>query len=242
MQAVILAAGQGRRLLPLTREIPKSLLPVSSGGDTILELQVGILESLGVDEIIVVVGHGKDRVFSTLGPRVAYVENPDYLSTNSIYSFWLASDMVGEDTLILNGDVLFHPDVVGMLLDSSHEAVLSVDTGAELDDESMKVRLEGERVAEISKRIDPRVAQGENLGIVRFRGDGLLMLKQTVSRMVESGDVNRWIPAAFQGMLEVHPVYAVDVRGLPWIEIDFVEDLEKARNHIFSKIAGELRL
>jgi len=100
----------------------------------------------------------------------------------------------------------------------------------------MKVRLEGEMVVEISKELDPSRAHGENLGMVRFSGDGLVLLKRTVEAMVEEGEVNRWIPAAFQRMLALHPVYAVDVRGLPWIEIDFEEDLVRAREEVFLRI------
>ncbi len=236
-EAVILAAGQGKRLLPLTQEIPKALLPVGSQSNTtILEFQVSALRNLGVKEILVVVGHGKERVFSRLGDQVRYVENPRYLTTNSIYSFFLAMDGMGDDVLILNGDVLFHPEVVERLLHSSHQAVLSVDTSAVLDEETMKVRLRGDRVAEISKTIEAHRAHAENLGVVRFRGQGLECLRSVVREMVSQGQVNRWIPAAFQEMLSLTELYAVDIAGLPWTEIDFAHDLDTARREIMPRI------
>jgi choline kinase len=238
-QAVILAAGQGKRLLPLTEEIPKALLPLDlESNTTILGFQVSTLQSLGIDDIVVVVGHGSERVFSALGEQVRYVENPLYLTTNSIYSFALAMDGLKDDVLILNGDVLFHPGVIKRLLAARHNAVLAVDTRAVLDEETMKVRLDGERVVEISKALEPSEAHAENLGVVRFRGEGLKVLKQTVSSMVAQGEVNRWIPAAFQEMLSKTEIYALDVAGLPWIEIDFASDLEMAQKDIFPKIVG----
>jgi len=237
-QAVILAAGQGKRLLPLTQEIPKALLPVDlETNTTILNFQVSTLQSLGISDIVVVVGHGRDRVFSALGDQVSYVENPLYLNTNSIYSFALAMDGLGDDVLILNGDVLFHPEVIQRLMSAQHHAVLAVDTEAVLDEETMKVRLNGEKVVEISKVLDPSRAHAENLGVVRFKGEGLRVLKEIVAEMVERGEVNRWIPAAFQEMLPITEVYALDVAGLPWIEIDFAEDLLLAQKEIFTKIA-----
>jgi choline kinase len=241
LKAVILAAGQGKRLLPLTREIPKALLPLNgSTGLTILEYQVELLEKVGVDEILVVVGHGRERIKALLKDRVTYVVNPDYPRTNSIYSFYLAMGHLDQEVLILNGDVLFPGEVLERLLDSEFKAVLSVDTGALLDEETMKVVLEGQRVVDIRKDLSPREAHGENLGVVLFRSEALSVLMDVVKGIVGRGEVNCWIPAAFREMLPLHPVYAVDVKGLPWIEIDFPQDLEEAQKEIYRKIAGEV--
>ncbi len=234
LKAVILAAGQGRRLLPLTKEIPKALLPLNGvTGLTILEHQVELLEEAGVEEILVVVGHGKERIRALLGERVTYIVNQEYQKTNSIYSFYLALDRLEEAVLIINGDVLFPGEVVEMLLGSPHAGVLSVDTGAHLDEETMKVALEGTRVIDIRKDLPPDKAQGENLGVVLFRDEALTTLARVVREMVARGEVNRWIPAAFREMLPIHPIYAVDVKGLPWIEIDFPQDMERAQREIY---------
>ena len=237
LQAVILAAGQGRRLLPLTRDIPKALLPLNgSTGLTILEYQVSLLEEVGVDEIVVVVGHGREKIEALLGDRVSYVLNRDYESTNSIYSFFLSMNLLDNEVLVINGDVLFPTEVVKRLLDSPYEGVLSIDTGASLDEETMKVALEGSRVVDIRKDLSPEEAHGENLGVVLFRGEALVVLMEVVRTMVARGEVNRWIPVAFREMLSIEPLYAVDVKGLPWIEIDFLYDLERAQKVVFPKI------
>ncbi len=237
LKAVILAAGQGKRLLPLTKEIPKALLPLNGAtGLTILEHQVALLEETGVEEILVVVGHGRERIESLLGGRVSYVVNREYETTNSIYSFYLAMDRLEDQVLIINGDVLFPKEVVERLLASDYAGVLSVDTGAYLDEETMKVALKGSLVVDIRKDLPPQQAHGENLGVVLFRGKALKVLQKVVSGMVARGEVNRWIPAAFREMLAIHPVHAVDVKGLPWIEIDFPQDLERAQKEIYPRL------
>ncbi len=237
LQAVILAAGQGRRLLPLTRDIPKALLPLDgSTGLTILEYQVGLLGEVGIEEFIVVVGHGRERIKALLGDRVSYVVNLEYGRTNSIYSFFLTMNLLNNEVLIINGDVLFPADVVKRLLESPYEGVLSIDTGASLDEETMKVALDGSRVVDIRKDLLPQEAEGENLGVVLFRRAALEVLKNVVKNMVARGEVNRWIPAAFKEMLPLHPVHAVDIKGLPWIEIDFIQDLEQAQKEIYPSL------
>jgi len=237
LQAVILAAGQGRRLLPLTQETPKALLPLNgASGLTILEHQVALLKEMEVGEVLVVVGHGRERIRALLDTRVNYVVNEEYQSTNSIYSFYLTLKHLGREVLILNGDVLFPREVLERLMSSLYEGVLSVDTGAFLDDETMKVALEGSRVVDIRKDLLPQEAQGENLGVVLFKGGALEVLKDVVKNMVSRGEVNLWIPAAFREMLSFHPIYAIDVKGLPWIEIDFLQDLERAQKVVFPKI------
>jgi len=234
LKAVILAAGQGKRLLPFTREIPKALLPLNGAtGLTILEHQVGVLEEVGVDEILVVVGHGRERIKTLLKDRVSYVVNENYSRTNSIYSFYLAMDSLEGEVLIINGDVLFSREVVERLLNSPYSGVLSIDSGAELDEETMKVALDGSRVVDIRKDLPLQEARGENLGVVFFQGEALAILKRVVKEMIVRGEVNRWIPAAFREMLPLYPVHAVDVKGLPWIEIDFPQDLEKAQKEIY---------
>ncbi len=223
--------------MPLTLEIPKALLPLNGAtGLTILEHQVELLERVGVKEVLVVVGHGKDRIEALLGGRVSYVVNEDYQNTNSIYSFYLTLERLGEEVLVINGDVLFPEEVVERLLASEYSGVLSIDTGARLDEETMKVALEGPRVVDIRKDLPPERAHGENLGVVLFKGRALAVLKKVVKDMVDKGEVNRWIPAAFREMLFFHPIYAVDVKGLPWIEVDFPQDLERAQKEVYPRI------
>ena len=89
---------------------------------------------------------------------------------------------------------------------------------------------------DIRKDLLPQEAEGENLGVVLFRRAALEVLKNVVRTMVARGEVNRWIPVAFREMLPLHPVHAVDIKGLPWIEIDFIQDLEQAQKEIYPSL------
>ena len=104
-QAIILAAGQGCRLWPYTKDLPKCLLKV--GGQTILERQVAALHTQNVDHITVVTGYLGHQVRDVLGTQVAYVDNPHFALTSSMYSLWLARAAATDGCIILNSDVLF---------------------------------------------------------------------------------------------------------------------------------------
>ncbi|MCI0816522.1 MAG: phosphocholine cytidylyltransferase family protein, partial [Chloroflexi bacterium] len=130
MQAVILAAGQGTRLRPLTDHRPKCLVEVE--GQPILRYQLEALCEVGVRECIVVVGHRAAQVRSAFGSRflglsITYVENEVFETTNNIYSLWLARREITGDMLLLEGDLLFEPALLMDLLDSPYENVAVVD-------------------------------------------------------------------------------------------------------------------
>ena len=130
MQAVILAAGNGTRLRPLTDHLPKCLVEV--GGQPILQYQLEALCEAGVRECIIVVGHRAAQVRSAFGTRfrglsITYVENKVFETTNNIYSLWLARREITGDLLLLEGDVIFEPDLLTDLLDLPHENTAVVD-------------------------------------------------------------------------------------------------------------------
>ena len=130
MQAVILAAGQGIRLRPLTDHCPKCLVEV--GGKPILRYQLEALCETGVRECVIVVGHCAAQVRNVFGRRfrdlsITYVENAIFDSTNNIYSLWLARREITEDLLLLEGDLIFEPELLMDLFDVPYENVAVVD-------------------------------------------------------------------------------------------------------------------
>ncbi len=221
--------------MPLTRDYPKCLL--SLGGRTLLDRQLELLASLGVDDVVIVTGHGAEPVRAACAGRARCVHNLHYEVTNSLYSLALTeAEAGGRSMLLLNSDVVVHPVLVERLLDAPAENALLVDHDARLDDEAMKVVVSGGRVLAVDKGLDPNTADGENVGIVKFGADGALALFEAARALLSDGRLSAWAPAAYQEMLAQAPIAAVPTGGLPWIEIDVPEDLARAEREIVPRI------
>ena len=236
--AILLAAGCARRLGALTEDRPKCLLDV--GGRSLIEHQVATLRGLGVEEIVAVTGYFADKVEAVLGPDVRSVRNEVYDETNSLYSLNLALQVVRDGFVLANADVLFHPKLLKGLLDAPHPDALLYEPQTALGDEEMKVRIgEDGRVEAMAKTLPPGTYHGENLGVLKFSAAGAARVAQAAAALVEAGDVNAWAPKAFDAICGEHPIHAVPAEQVPWIEIDFPEDLERARRVVWPKIAAD---
>ena len=236
MKAVILAAAFDGRISDPSRHVPKCLLDV--GGRPLLASQIESLRKCDVAEITVVVGHGADAVRAAFGDEVRYIVNDRYLETNSIYSLWLAREAAAGGFVLLNGDVLFYRGIVERLLASPHPDALAVDLDAGLGVREPKVRLDATktRVLEISKDVLPAHAHGRDVGLVKWSSEGTGVLFEVIEELVGRGIVKTWAPYAYQVLLERRPIHAVTTDGLPWIEIEFEEDLFLAREAIVESI------
>lgn len=230
-RAIILAAGQGKRLGALTAERPKCLLEVD--GKPIVQHQIDALRSVGIKVFIVVTGFGAEHVRDVLGEQVLYIHSSEYATTNSLYSFYLARGQTADGFVLLNGDVLFHPQVARAVLESPHPDAAAVDFRDGLGEEETKVKVEGEgRIVAITKDMPPALSDGENVGLLKFSGPGARRVVEKTASLVSAGARRAWVIAAFHAMVSEHPIYAVPTSGLPWIEIDFIEDLQRAVQEI----------
>ena len=234
MHAIILAAGKSKRLGAITENTPKCLL--SLGSTTILEHQIENLAANGIRTVSLVTGFCEDKIRETLGNAVHYISNSVYDTTNSIYSLWLALQEIRGSVIILNADVVFHPGILTNLIASPYPDALAISFQGGMGDEEMKVTVRNEKIHDISKDMDPSGADGENVGIIKFSPQGRDALFETVDELVGAGVVNAWAPRAFQKMCASFDLYSVSTAGLPWIEIDFPEDLEEARREIYPRI------
>ena len=241
MRGIILAAGKGSRLNGTAGESPKCL--VKAGGVTLVERQIHALRRAGVDDIAVVVGCQADQVRKACGHRVTYVENVRYAQTNSMYSLWMARPLLYEGFVVLNCDVLFHPVLLADLLTARHEdALLLAYREAHqppFGDEEMKVKVRCGRVMDISKTMEPDEADGENLGIVKFGAEGAGVLVDIMDRLIAAGGLRDWAPRAFREFAQIRPLHAIGTRGLPWIEIDFPEDYQRAIRDVLPEIEAD---
>jgi len=235
--AVILAAGAGTRLRPRSERVPKCLLEV--GGRALLDYQLEALARHGIRDALVVTGFGAERITERFGGRIRTVHNPDFETTNNLHSLWAArQEFAGRDFLCLHADVLFHPAMLGPLLENSADACFLLDR--ELNHETMKARLEGEQVVEISKSIPRDQVGGTFLGIARFAPRTSSVLPEILEVMVR-GPANRnayftaCVPELARGGLNLGCSWT---NNLPWIEIDFEADFERAEREVLSRIAA----
>lgn len=226
---VILAAGSGSRL----GSGAKCLVEI--GGRPLLEHQFAALSEAGVRDIVVVAGHQVELVRRLVGGRAAVIVNDRYAETNSVYSFMLARGSVSGGALVLNSDVLFHPEVIRRLLDVDGSAI-AFDSSADLDDETMKVEVEGGRLVRMSKTLEPVAQAGENVGILKLDGAGALAAFVAATAVVALGGEGSWVGTAINAVAACVPIAAVDVCALPWTEIDHQVDLDHARSHVWPRL------
>lgn len=239
MKGVILAAGKGARLNGTIGDKPKCLLRV--GAQTLIERQIDSLRLSGIHDIVIVVGCQAELVRRTCGHGVAYVENSRFAQTNSLYSLWLARTLLADGFVVMNCDVLFHPQLLTDLVTARHEDALlvSYDEGP-LGDEEMKVRTRRGRVAAMAKTLAADDADGENVGMVKFGAEGARVLAQLLDQRVAAGGLRDWAPRAFDEFARMRPLHAIGTRGYPWTEIDFPEDYQRAVNVVLPAIERDV--
>lgn len=242
MKAIILAAGKGTRLNGVELK-PKCLFEVH--GVTLLRRQLSALSETRIDGIVLVLGFEAERIKDHCGghrtPKVEFVTNTRFGETSSLYSLWLAKEHLTEGFVVLNCDVLFHPELLTRLLTAPFADALLVDIvdkqNNHLGDEEMKVKVSEGRVVDISKSMSPAEADGENVGMVKFSREGARLLVAEMDRLISSGDCDGdWAPRAFREFALRYPLHAISTDNYPWIEIDFPEDYRRAQEEIFPRI------
>jgi len=227
MQAVILAAGLGRRIRSISSSVPKCLIEVN--GKKILQHQLDILRSRGIQDIVIVVGYLKEKIKVLLGDTVGYVENAIYKESNSSYSLWLARDRLVEDFIYLNADLIFDGAILKKLLDHPAENAMAIDSSRiKFEDDMFKVRLNKDRVIGLNKRLDARKAIASAPGPVKFSQRGRDILFQELDEIIGQGDKSQWCYSIFSRVAERIELKGIDIAGLSWMEIDTDEDLERA--------------
>lgn len=235
MKAIILSAGQGSRLLPLTADLPKCLL--SLAGRPLLEWQVRHLEASGVREVVVVVGFRAEAVETTLarlggsGLQIRTIFNPFYKVAENVASCWMARQEMDRDFVLLNGDVVFEPDVARTAIAGAREPVtVTVNHPSEYDEDDMKVEIAGERVLAIGKDLPMSRVGAESIGMMIFRGDGPRLFAQELDHVMRTPEGTRsWFTQVVHRMAGRGLVGSVAIDGLDWGEIDFHDDLEAMR-------------
>ena len=243
MKAVILSAGQGKRLLPLTADNPKCLLKID--GQSLIEWQINELARCGVDRVSIVVGYHGDRVKQLLNgrydpQRIRTIYNPMYSWSDNLFSCWAARAEMTEEFVLLNGDTLFEAAVLKRLLEAPDRPVTVVThKKRHYDADDMKVSLDGSRLIHIGKNLPVDKVDGESIGMILFRGEGPIKFCRGVeNELSDASAPNKWYLSVIDTLAQVMPVWTLSIRGLQWCEVDFPADLRHAQRVIQSCDSG----
>ena len=241
MKTIILSAGQGTRLLPLTAKCPKCLLEVTDGV-TLLGWQLTQLAKAGVGEVVVVTGYGAEKVDEEIKKyadliNVRTLLNPDFDKMDNLGSAWQAREEMNEDFIILNGDTLFTAPVVERLCAAQPAAVRTTVTKKQsFDDDDMKVILEGDRLTAISKQLKGDAVNAESIGMILFRNEGVDRFREAACEAMSGrrpGE-NLYYLSLIDTIARSHRVDINEAAQDEWGEVDFPEDLAEARNKVQS--------
>lgn len=227
--AIVLSAGRGKRLTPLTDTAPKCLVRLH--GRPLLEWQLRSLAACGVTRVSVVTGFGAADVACALRAfglpmEARTIFNPFYAVADNIGSAWAAAAAFGPDTVLINGDVVFEPAVLERVLatDGSDIAV-TVSAKADYDADDMKVLIENDRLARVSKRLTGPVS-GESIGMIRFRRGGSARFLAGLRAVLETPEgTGLWYLSVIDALAREGGVGVTRVDGLTWAELDFPVDL-----------------
>jgi len=250
MHAIILAAGRGNRLAELNPDgRPKSLLEFD--GRSLLARQLDILFQLGVSQATLVIGYEADQIIDHVGtlssrPEVAFVYNPAY-TDGSVLSLLAARDALtsNETVLVLDADVLFHPQIMQLLIESSNPNCYLIDRDFVAGDEPVKIAIEKGEMVEFRKKLPADLdydTLGESVGFFKFNGEVAARIAQTCAAYRTEGLLDAPHEEALRDVLLASPsdFACEDIDGLPWLEVDFPEDVERAIKQILPAIQKEI--
>ena len=246
MRAILLAAGRGIRLGPLGRERPKCLL--SFDGQSLLERHLKCLHRLGVTEIALVLGYLEEDVRKELDtlasqPRPTTLTNPRY-ERGSVVSLWTAREALeaGGDVLLMDADVLYDEAILERLVRLPGNLFLVDRDFDDAGQEAVKVCVRGGVAVEFRKRLAPDLVYdfaGESVGFFRLGENVARALAARCAAYVAANRLDEPYEEAIRDLLLESPgrFRFEDITGLPWLEIDFPDDVRRAEAEILPRLS-----
>jgi choline kinase len=245
--AILLAAGCGRRLGELGAQTPKCLLRFA--GISLLERHLAVLAGAGIAEVSIVVGFRSDAIQAELErirlkPRVNILFNPRW-ERGSILSLSCARSVFAQadDALLMDADLLYDAAILTPLLNGSGSALLFDREFDDAGSEAVKVCMRNGRIVEFGKRLAPGLrfdGIGESVGFFRFGSRDAAALAERLEAYADAGRLDEPYEEAVRDLIlaESAPFTAHDITGTPWLEIDFPQDVERARREILPRLAA----
>jgi choline kinase len=235
---LVLAAGAGRRLEPLTRDLPKTLLEVAPD-TTILDVALANLASVGLTDVAVVTGFAAHRIESRRadlekrhGVAIETVYNDKALEWNNAYSLWLARELFAGGAMLCNGDTVHPSSVERVLLDAAGQGLLlAVDDVKSLAEEEMKVILnDSGTLVRINKNLDPATVAGEYIGVTLIEPAVATDLADAL-RATWERDPSLYYEDGYQTYVDRGLVaHVAPIGKVEWVEVDNHHDLARARD------------
>ena len=234
-------------MYPLTKNIPKALLTLPDG-KTLLESQLEVFSNFfAIHDIIIVVGYLADKIEKKLYSdykmyrdffEIKTIFNPFYHLADNLISLWLAKHEMNEGIIVLNGDNYITVPVVEKLLNAKSEICMVIDRKEQYSEDDMKVVTEGNRVLKIGKHLNPNIANGESIGMVKFTGSAPHKLVEVLDKLVRSKKALKfyWLEAIQRLIDEKNEVNYVEVPSDSWAEIDIHDDYEYLQEFIKGKL------
>ena len=247
MIGVILVAGMGTRLMPLTKDIPKALLEINN--TTLLERMIKNCINVDINKFIVIVGYNKNKVIE-LCPKIAEkydidiktIVNEKYDVTNTCVSTYLASKFIEEneqeDFILVNGDNVVDSEIISKLAEAKNTGMI-IDNFKELNEESFKLIIANEslnddktiangKIEDIGKELDIPSSSGEFIGVSKIVKDDIAEFNRILEELIEK-DPQNYYDFAFKDLSHIKTIDFVLTNGLKWTEIDDHTDWKNAQ-------------
>jgi len=232
MKAIILAGGPSSRLLPLTKDTPKCLLPVR--GKPIIDYQMSALIRNGVKEIIIVVGFKKEKIIEHLSknyPMLSFVfiNNEKYRTTGPAYGLWLARDHLNDSIIYLNSDVLYGANIIKRIKKNKNSSVTAIQQTPWKEEQVNIITDNGGVIQEIGKHISKESNCGEFVGVTKLDHYFCKKLVEALDSFTNQGTTNKFAADAINlAISQGAEMHALDITDLKTLEIDTETDLKEA--------------
>ena len=243
-KAIILAAGQGTRLHPYTKNLPKCMVEI--GGKPLVQYQIDVLRNAGIQDINFVGGYMIERLKSF---NIPIYENRFFDSTNMLFSLFCAKELFNhkEDLIISYGDIVYSPEILEQLIESTLPISVVVDDNWKeywesrfenvLDDAESLILKNGDEIVEIGSRVtNVSQIQGQYIGLIKLSGIGrdkfLQNYELSKSMLVNGKEIsNAYMTDFLQELINRGEKVNAIKTNAPWIEIDNCTDLESVSTH-----------
>ena len=232
MRYIILIAGKGSRLAPLTLSMPKSLFKLDKD-TTVLERMISVIEKYDTSaEFTVVCGFKADEIVNRLSGKnanIKFIMNPFYAVTNSIASLWFAMEDLKDDVVIINGDIVMEEELVKQVVCKKVEKPCVLIDSSIKNTGDYNVQVHNGKILVMSKNLDNYF--GEYAGITKLEADSSEKVKKQVEKMVREGMYDQWYENALVQLIfdTDFELEYIDICNNKWTEVDCVDDMLLAR-------------